>query len=198
MLIFWRERLVLLATPKTASTALESVLAPHAAIVILRPPQLKHTNAQRYQRFLAPFLGDKDGLDFPMTALMREPRDWLGSWYRYRRRRGEQADKSTRHLSFDDFVRCYCQTDQPEFAKVGSQANFLAPKGHRPVDHIFRYETMPAFVAFLQHRLSVQIDLPRINVSPKAELTLSPVTQRLLREFCARDFELYADIRATS
>jgi hypothetical protein len=186
-----------LATPKGASTAPESVLALHAAIFILRPPHLKHTTAQRYQRCLAPYLGDRDGLDFPMAALMREPRGGWGSWYRYRQRPGEQVDKSTRHLSFDDFVRCYCQTDQPEFAKVGSQANFLAPKGHHPVDHIFRYTAMPAFVAFLQHRLSVQIDLPRINVSPKAELPLSPATQRRRRDFCARGPAIYAGIPAT-
>lgn len=196
MLIFWRERLVLLATPKTATTALESVLAPQAAIVVMRPPQLKHTNAQRYQRFVAPYLGDKDGTEFPTTALMREPRDWLGSWYRYRQRPDEVAGKSTRHLGFDDFVRGYCQDDQPEFARVGSQANFLAPKGSRPVDRIFRYEAMPSFLAFLQGRLSIQIDLPRLNVSPAAGLDLAPQTERLLAQVCARDFEIYANLPA--
>ena len=45
MLVFWRQRLVFLATPKTASTSIEEALAPIAAIVMLRPPQLKHTNA---------------------------------------------------------------------------------------------------------------------------------------------------------
>ncbi|MEI6098166.1 MAG: hypothetical protein WCS20_07685 [Alphaproteobacteria bacterium] len=56
---------------------------------------------------------------------------------------------------------------------------------------------MPAFVAFLQHRLSVQIDLPRSNVSPKAELPLSPATQRRRRDFCARDPAIYAGIPVT-
>ena len=194
MLVFWRERLVFLATPKTGSTSIESVLASHASIAITRPPQLKHTNAQRYQRFLAPYLGDKTGQDFPMTALMREPRDWLGSWYRYRQRPDEARDKSTRNLSFDDFVRGYCQAAQPEFAKVGAQANFLAPNGHRPVDHIFRYEQMPVFVTFLQDRLGTQITLPHINVSPVAKLELTPQSDQLLHDFCARDFDIYASL----
>ena len=194
MLVFWKERLVFLATPKTASTSIESALAPRAAIVISRPAQLKHTNAQRYQRFLAPYLGDKTGLDFPMTALMREPRDWLGSWYRYRQRPDEVADKSTRHLSFDDFVRAYCQAEQPEFAKVGAQATFLAPKGHRQVDHIFRYEQMDRFVDFLQRRLSIQIALPRVNISPEGALHLTPETEALMQSFCARDFDIYASL----
>lgn len=191
MLVFWKQRLVLLATPKTASTALESVLAPLAAMVILRPPQLKHTNAQRYQRFIAPFIEDSSGKEFTLTALMREPCDWLGSWYRYRQRPEEVAEKSTRGMSFDAFVQGYCRDDKPEFARVGSQSNFLAPKGQRAVDHVFRYEDMPHFVAFLEGRLRIRITLPRLNVSPQAELQLSPQTKALLRSYCARDFEIY-------
>ena len=191
MLVFWRQRLVFLATPKTASTAIESVLAPLAAVVILRPPQLKHTNAQRYQKMLAPFLGDAKGDEFAMTALMREPQDWLSSWYRYRQRPEEVPEKSTRDLSFDDFVRAYCREDQPEFARVGSQATFLAPKNHRPVDHVFRYEDIDDFVLFLQDRLNTRFDLPRLNVSPAGDGRLGPATAALLRQHCRRDFEIY-------
>jgi hypothetical protein len=191
MLVFWRQRLVFLATPKTASTAIETALAPLAAVVILRPPQLKHTNAQRFHRFLAPFLGDSASQDFTLTALMREPRDWLCSWYRYRQRPDEVPEKSTRHLSFDEFVQGYCRDVQPEFAKVGQQANFLVPKNHRPVDNIFRYEDMPHFLRFLEDRLNTHIDLPRVNVSPDGDAALSAKTESLLRQTCARDFEIY-------
>lgn len=192
MLVFWRQRLVFLATPKTASTAIESALASIAAIVIQRPPQLKHTNAQRFHRFLAPFLNDNSGKEFALTALMREPRDWLSSWYRYRQRADEVPEKATRHLSFDEFVRAYCQEIQPEFAKVGAQAQFLAPKNHRAVDHVFRYENMADFVLFLEDRLGTRINLPRVNVSPPGDSSLTAATEALLRQSHARDFELYA------
>lgn len=192
MLVFWRQRLVFLATPKTASTSIESALAPQAAVVVMRPPQLKHTNAQKYYRQVAPFLGDAKGEDFVLTALMREPLDWLGSWYRYRQRPEEVPEKTTSAMTFDAFVQAYCQNDQPEFAKVGNQANFLAPKDHREVDYIFRYDRMADFVAFLEKRLGGKIDLPRVNVSPSAALDLSSDTEALLRKTRARDFSLYA------
>lgn len=191
MLVFWRQGLVFLATPKTASTSIETALSPLAAVVAMRPPQLKHTNAQKYQRHVAPFLGDPKGTQFVTTALMREPIDWLGSWYRYRQRPEEVPEKSTRDLSFDDFVRAYCQSDQPEFARVGAQATFLTPPGFRPVDHIFRYERMDLFVKFLEKRLGTKIDLPTVNVSPEGPAELSPAVETHLRLHRAADFALY-------
>ena len=56
MLVFWKERLVYLATPKTGSTAIEAALEPLASVVIQRPPVLKHTNVRRYWQSFAPFL----------------------------------------------------------------------------------------------------------------------------------------------
>ena len=126
MLVFWDQRLAFLATPKTGSTAIAAALESLAALSIQRPPILKHTTVHRYRRFLGPYLKAASGEDFTVVALMREPRDWLGSWYRYRQREdGIEAQKSTQALSFDDFVQGYCTDPQPEFAAVGSQARFL-------------------------------------------------------------------------
>jgi hypothetical protein len=191
MLVFWRQGLVFLATPKTASTSIETALSPLAAVVVMRPPQLKHTNAQKYQRHVAPFLGDAKGTSFVTTAVMREPLDWLGSWYRYRQRDDEVPEKSTRSISFDDFILAYCQPEQPEFAKVGAQATFLTPTGFRPVDHIFRYEDMDLFIRFLEKRLNTRITLPQVNVSPRASLDLSPAVRTRLLQDRAADFALY-------
>ena len=195
MLVFWRQSLVFLATPKTGSTAIETALSPLAAVVVMRPPNLKHTNAQRYQRHIAPFPGDPKGSDFATTALMREPLDWLGSWYRYRQRNDEAAEKSTRSISFGDFVRAYCRPDQPEFAKIGAQATFLTPQGFRPVDHIFRYDRMDLFIRFVEQRLATRITLTKVNVSPAGPVILSPQVETLMRHHRAADFALYDSLR---
>jgi len=42
MLVFSNEKLVFLSVPKTGTTAYEAALAPHAAIVVSNPPELKH------------------------------------------------------------------------------------------------------------------------------------------------------------
>jgi hypothetical protein len=192
MLVFWEQRLAFLATPKTGSTAIAAALESLAALSVQRPPVLKHTTAQRYHRFLGPYFKAASGHDFTVVALMREPRDWLGSWYRYRQRDDvTEPSKSTRGLSFDDFVIGYTNDPQPEFAAVGSQARFLQSRNGRGVDHLFRYEQIDSFVAFLEDRLGCEILLPRLNVSPKAALDLSPATDALLREVAALDYAMY-------
>lgn len=192
MLVFWEQRLAFLATPKTGSTAVESALESLASLAIQRPPVLKHTTVRRFHRFMGPYLQTASGEDFTVVALMREPRDWLGSWYRYRQREDvTDPRKSTIGRSFDDFVTAYCLENQPEFAAVGSQAQFLQSRNDRGVDRLFRYEEIETFIDFLEERLGCEIILPRLNVSPTAQMDLSPETEATLRRHAAKDFELY-------
>jgi hypothetical protein len=196
MLVFWEQRLVFLATPKTGSTAIAAALEPMAALSVQRPPLLKHTTVQRYHRFVGPWLATASGDEFTVVALMREPRDWLGSWYRFRQR-GDVPEpaRSTRGLSFDQFARAYCNSPQPDFAAVGAQSMFLRPRNGRGIDRLFRYEDIGAFVAFLENRLQQRIDLPRVNVSPAASLELSAETEARLRTHAQADFALYQSLR---
>ena len=161
MLVFFEQRLAFLATPKTGSTAIAAALESLAAVSIQRPPLLKHTTVHRYRRFIGPFLEAASKDSFTVVALMREPRDWLGSWYRFRQREETEAGKSTRGMSFDDFVRAWC------------------------------HEAIGSFVHFLEERLGCEIILPRLNVSPPGALELSAETETLLREVAAEDFALY-------
>lgn len=199
MLVFWEQRLAILATPKTGSTAIESALEPLATMSIQRPPVLKHTPVQRFHRFIGPYLEATSGQPFTLVALMREPRDWLGSWFRYRQR-DDIADpaKSTAGMDFDRFVNAWCDDPQPEFAAVGSQARFLQPKGDKGVDCLFRYEDIGTFLHFLEDRLGCEINLPRLNVSPPGTLDLDAATEARLHKVGARDFALYDTLRAST
>lgn len=195
MLVFWKQRLVYLATPKTGTTAIEAALEPLASVVIQRPPELKHTSVSRYWKYLAPFLEKAADEDFMVVAVMREPIDWLGSWYRYRQRGGIVApEKSTKGLSFDAFVEGYLSDPQPEFANVGWQSRFLVPERGPGADRLFRYDDMGSFVHFLEERLDCEITLPRLNVSPAGATELSPAVRQRLRSRLARDFALYQSL----
>ena len=194
MLVFWDQRLAFLATPKTGSTAIAAALESLAAVSVQRPPLLKHTTVHRYRRFIAPYLAAASKEEFTLVALMREPRDWLGSWYRYRQRDDTDTERSTRGMSFDDFVQAWCQDPQPEFAAVGSQGRFLRPRQGQGVDRLFRYEEIDGFVDFLEDRLGCEIILPRLNVSPAGATALSAATEALLHEVAAEDFALYASL----
>lgn len=197
MLVFWDQRLAFLATPKTGSTAIATALESLAAVSVQRPPVLKHTTVQRWHRFLGPYFEAALGHPFTLVALMREPRDWLGSWYRFRSRE-DVADprKSTAGISFDEFVRAWCSETPPDFAAVGSQARFLRPRQGKGVDRLFAHDRIDGFVEFLEDRLGCEIILPRVNVSPKATapLDLEPATEVLLRRTAAEDFALYASL----
>ncbi|NDV99550.1 gamma-glutamyl kinase [Salipiger sp. PrR002] len=193
MLVFWKARLVLLAVPKTGTSAYEAALGPHASMAVLDPPELKHAPVYRYNRFFRPMF-EKMGVEhMELMAVVREPVSWLGSWYRYRQRGFlEGKPTSTRGLSFDDFVEAYTRGERPPFANVGSQAKFVEPRPNGTnVTHLFRYENQAVITGFLEERLGLQLDLPRENVSPRADLALSPEIEAKLRRKCAADFELW-------
>jgi hypothetical protein len=196
MLVFWEQRLAFLATPKTGSTAIAAALESLAAVSVQRPPLLKHTTVHRYRRFIGPFLEAASKGDFLLVALMREPKDWLGSWYRFRQREETDAGKSTKDISFDDFVQAWCQEERPDFADVGSQGKFLRPRQGVGVDRLFRYEDIGTFVQFLEERLGCEIILPRLNVSPPGAMELSAATEARLRQFAVEDYALYEGLTA--
>lgn len=196
MLVFWKAKLVLLAVPKTGTTALESALLPHADAAILNPPDKKHTPARRWRNQLAPFFESKGTRKLETMAVIREPRDWLGSWYRYRARpeiAGSAA--STANLSFAQFVEGWLSDPEPEFARVGRQSRFVSsPEGRVIVDHLFRYEDLEAAIRFLETRLEIPLTLPRRNVSVAADLTLPAALEARLGVEARADFDLWASL----
>ncbi|MDA9115074.1 hypothetical protein N9K66_00885 [Planktomarina temperata] len=70
MLIFSRYNLVLLAVPKTGSTALEVALGQEADGRFGNPPEMKHLPLYRYNRFVRPLLQLTTGQD-PETCQTR-------------------------------------------------------------------------------------------------------------------------------
>jgi hypothetical protein len=196
MLVFWQQKLAILATPKTASTAIEAAIGGLASVVIQRPRQLKHTDAPRFEQFWQPYLTQSAGGRFEVAALIREPKAWLSSWYRDGQRDDIEPEKSTLGLSFDQFVQACCTPDHPAaYSKVGSQSAFLARSGTKEdgigVDHLFRYEDLTNFLHFLEDRLGCEIILPLLNVSPKGDTSLSAQTEARLNEVWRKDFDLY-------
>lgn len=193
MLIFWKERLVFLSTPKTGTSSIETALESLAHVVLRRPPELKHINARRFRQYFAPLIEGPTGEKFTTIALMREPIDWLGSWYRYRQREDlAENERSTHGLTFDQAARGYLSRPRLAAMDVGSQAAFLCGEDGTPgVDRIFRYEDIDTFVHFLEDRLGCEIILPRLNVSPMGALDLPAETTAALRDVFRADYRLY-------
>ena len=108
-------------------------------------------------------------------AIVRNPIDWLGSWYRYRAREDLIGHENSTHgISFDDFVLEYCKGQPAPFANVGSQNKFLRINDREiGADHLFQYEQWDKVIAYLEDRLAFKITLKLKNVSPPMALTLS-------------------------
>ena len=193
MLVFWKENLVLLAVPKTGSTALQGALAPRASMVFRDPPEIKHAPCYRYKRFLKPYFVQAGGQKPELMAIVRNPVDWLGSWYRYRTREELIGHENcTRDISFDDFVLEYCKGQPAPFANVGSQNKFLRINdGDIGAQHLFQYEQWDKVIAYLEDRLEFKITLKQKNVSQTMNLTLSAEVEEKLREKRAAEFEVW-------
>lgn len=195
MLAFHNENLVILATPKTGTTALYREIARYASVAFRNPPGLKHTNLKRFNRFTRPTFSKMGFLETAETfAIVREPIEWLGSWYRYRHRDALVGHpNSTRDVSFTQFVEEWLQPDPAPFAKVGSQANFVSDNaGNVGVDHLYRFEASQKYLKFLSDRLNLVIVPEQHNVSPKMTLELSNETKTRLFAQRPRDFEIWA------
>lgn len=197
MLVFWKAELVLLAVPKTGTQAYESLLADDADVILKHPPGLKHMPVQKFKRRFEPLL-DPDGSGrFETAAVIREPLDWLGSWYRYRSRpQLLNHPNSTAGVSFDAFVEGYLLDEPPDFARVGAQARFVSNgQGQVLVPHLFAFERPSTLRGFLAKRLGRDIPAPPAkNVSPKRDLNLSPTLLDQLHVKHAADFALHAKV----
>ena len=184
---------MLLAVPKTGTYAIAQKLAPIADMSIQNPPELKHAPVYRYNRFFRPMFKMAGKEDMTLAAVIRNPIDWLGSWYRYRQRPFLDGHaNSTKDITFDAFVQAYMKGQPPQFARVGSQSKFLARQENGVgVDKLFQYEQLEKYIAFIEDTLELEIDLDRVNTSPNSALTLAEDTEKKLRRKFSEDFELW-------
>lgn len=199
MMILWDEKLAFLAVPKTGSTAIEGALAPNSAILFRNPPHLKHMTLVRFVRFFDSYLQNTGINALETMAIIREPVDWLGSWYRYRYREDLRGKRnSTYGISFDSFVQQCCRGDErPAFAKIGAQANFLSGGDTGlTITHLFRYDQFSTAIDFLEDRVGKALKLSRKNVSLKMELELSAETRSLYQTAFSDDFEIYESLKS--
>ena len=86
MLISRFPPIVFFAVPKTGSVSIETAFAPYFDMVMSKNPNLKHMPVRTYEASLANFVTRRVAKDPEKIAVMREPLDWVLSWWRYRMR----------------------------------------------------------------------------------------------------------------
>jgi hypothetical protein len=189
MLIFSEQNLVLFSVPKTGSTAMEVALKPWADIAFYK--HRKHTPVGRYQRKIAPFLRAAYDLTPETMAVIRSPLEHLRSWYRYR--------AALLEVDFEGFVEAVLSPAPPDWARIGTQLNFLTgPGGRLGITHLFAYEAQPVLRAWLEQRMNSEITFKPQNVSVSVPTHLGAATQARFEAAYAPEIEIHARTIAAS
>jgi hypothetical protein len=195
MLAFPDKNLVYLAIPKTASTSIEALLAHAGDQNLSQDAFPKHITARQFftkwSKLHAP-----QGFPLEAFAVIRDPVDRLGSWYRYRQRPALRGSpKSTENMTFESFVNAYIREDRPAFADIGNQFRFCTnAQGDMLVRFLFSFEDLSWLETFVQNRFGITEHIGHLNSSQKVPLDLSQRTRARLEQVNAAEFELYESV----
>ena len=182
---------VFLASPKAGSSAIQRAFRSQAQLLFSAPPSLKHLTAFEFEADVAPLLA-KHGYartSYATACLVREPVDLTVSWWRYRSRTEALGRPHyTGGMSFDEFVDRVV-SGRGAFRTPSQFA--CDPDGHALVDRMFRYEHLDACVAWMAELAGVDVELERVNVSPRRAVEVTASARSKLEEFYASDLTLY-------
>ncbi len=198
MLLSKRHRFLFIANTKAASTAIEAALLPFADLALADTPEVKH---MALHRFLESRQAGREFLEFEPDRLlkfgvMRDPVEWIFSWYRYRL--GNQVEAPLPQGT--TFAQFWHQRDwniqRPNgLGKYLQSDLFCNPRGDVLVDVIIRYDALEYEYSNLCELLRLSAPLKLKNVSCIAENPQIPKDLRAeLIDFYKDDYALYAEI----
>ncbi|MCP4825931.1 MAG: hypothetical protein GY892_17735 [Shimia sp.] len=165
MLISTQKHFVFAANTKTASTSLEHVLLPYSDIVYDGNPEVKHMRLSAAQ-LKHPDLFESG--DYFVFGVMRDPLEWIASWFRYRSGNKVQSPLPA-DMSFREFwQRKDWNILHPSGSGKYLQSNiFCDANGAVIADVILPYSGLEAQFSDICDLLEIPYDLPRKNVSRK-------------------------------
>ncbi len=195
MLISVEKRFLFVANTKTASTSIEQVLAPYAEIRRGGTPARKHVSLHEVmQAYDFMFAQDEhDPARYFKFGVMRDPVDWITSWFRYRKGNDVEAPLPP-DLDFSGFwARKDWNIEHADGTPNLQRDMFCAPDGRVLADVIIPYDRVGAMFGEICAALGVGQPLERRNVSRLGDAGDIPAALRAaMREFYAEDYALLA------
>lgn len=206
MLLSSKHGFAFLCMPKCASTSIEIALRNHCTVRITGQPNLKHMDARTFHRYIGSMHKELlPSVDIEVVCVMREPLEWLHSWYRYRTREElknpahPNRSNYTGDLDFDEFLKAYMSKERPPFADVGSQRQFVELEdGSLGVDRIFRIDNMEGFKSYFEEKVGEEINIPIENVSPSMDMDLGRFREWRIKRYLSREYEIYDSLSGGS
>jgi len=165
MLIGVKRRFVFIANTKTGSTSIEKLLMPYAEINRGGSPQRKHISWKDV-RIEYSFLFDDLNYEpesFFKFGVIRDPVDWVRSWYNYRLNNQKVDNPLPPDMSFEDFWRA-----PKNWVREARQSTaFLDSQGQCAMDLIIPLEYLPEAMKYVLERLGIpHAPMPKENKSP--------------------------------
>lgn len=196
MLIGLEKRFVFVANSKAASTSVEKILAPFSEIIVAGTPDRKHILLRDAFKAYDVLFGQPDWHpdSFFKFGVLRDPIEWIHSWYRYRKG-NKVASPLPAEMTFEAF---WAAGDWTRFLASGQkrlQRDFFTDaEGRVLADFIIPYDDLEQQFARVCRHLGVRRPLPRENVS-RLRPDDTPIPKTLIaemRDFYAEDYELLA------
>jgi hypothetical protein len=197
---------VVLSMPKCASTSLQQTLTPVCDVRF--KDHMKHIDLTFLETWVLPMLRARRAsppYEPRIFCLMREPVEWLHSWYRYSwdeagqpATAGGTASARQPYADFRSFLDAYFSTRPPKVGGVLRQSDFLRGRdGRIGRAELYRFEDHARMVTALEALCGQPLDLRITNQSrPKRPEDLDGVDLAELRRRLASEYEVYDAIPA--
>lgn len=125
-------------------------------------------------------------------GVMRDPVDWIQSWYRYRSS-NNVSQKLPEGTSFEEFWRDRVKNSNEKKQKLQQRDYFIRVNGELLADYIIPYHELADHFNLLASELGVATKLPKANVSKLKNLENEPSEALVeeIRDYHSKDYELF-------
>ena len=195
MLIGIKKKFIFVANSKTASTAIEFALAPYAEINHTGTPQRKHISwinvLEEYKSiFQQPGCSPQEFFKF---GVIREPVEWVMSWYNYRLGNQDVEHPLRSDMTFEEF---WSGADWVK--NITQMEHFLDSSGSCAFDLLIPHEAIAGvFPKVLRILRLSDFSPPQKNVSRKTirRTDISESLEIEINEHYEKDCEAYSKWR---
>lgn len=197
---------IVLSMPKCASSSLQQALTPVCDVRF--KDHMKHVDFAFVERWVLPMLRARRA-PAPYAprifCLMREPIDWLYSWYRYSwgadgrpTPTGGVPRSGPAYPDFAAFLEAYFSSSPPHVGGVLRQTDFLRGADGAPgAIELIRFEDHPRLLRILEGMCGQAIELKVTNRSrPRRDADFAGVDLAGLRRRLAAEYAVYDAIPA--
>ncbi len=198
MLISLRNRFIFISNTKAASTSIEAALQHHCEIRHNGTPARKHIAYRDALREYQPLFSaaGNDPVTYFRFGVLRDPIDWIASWFRYRSGNDVQAPLPP-GMSFREFWQNNdWNITRPNGNRHLQRARFEDDSGQIAMHCLIRFEDLPNGFEQVLRCLGLEAQLPFLNKSnivSGADVVPDDMRDEL-RKFYHADYEIYDNL----